>query len=246
MEFLATLGSVINKTMLAPQNIIGTVGNLVFPDAYYIGDVSIDTFKDEDHNYKAKVTKYPTETGATLADHVTIDPAVITISGEVSDLTSVSIRDAGVLRNPGALLNSAISSVMGASSMKRSGIVWEQLRAVQTNRELLTVQTNLQIYNNMIITSLRAKQDTNTAGTLRFKAVLEEVLTIDFGQREDALTLEVPEDKAVTTTAKNNKATSSRAKSSTTKKMGLQKPTNVDTSKAIKTKDTSLLYTWIG
>ncbi len=246
MEFLATLGSVISSTMLAPQNIIGTVGNLVFPDAYYIGNVSIDTFKDEDHSYKAKVTKYPTETGATLADHITIDPALISIKGEVSDLTSMGVRDVGILRNPGALLNSAISSVMGASSMKRSGIVWEQLRAVQTNRELLTVQTNLQIYNNMAITSLRTRQDTNTAGTLRFEAVLEEVLTIDFNQRADSVTLEVPEDKAVTDTAKDNKATASRAKSSTTQKMGLQKPTNVDTTKVIKTKDTSLLYSWVG
>ncbi len=246
MSFIDTISGVIGNAILAPQNIIGTVGNLIFPKSYYIGNVAIDTFKEEEHNYKATVTKYPTETGATLADHVSIEPAVITIHGEVSDLTSMSMRDIGIIRNPGALLNPVINSVMGASSMKRSAIVWEQLRAVQTNRELLVVQTNLQVYENMIITSLKARQNTTTAGTLRFQATLQEVLTIDFEEIAGGATFEVPENKATTDVAKNNKSTASRIKSTSAKKMGLQKGKQSTVNKAVTPKETSLAYAIFG
>ena len=211
--------SEVVSSAISVNGIAGTIGNLVFPDTYFIGNVAIDTFKDEAHEYNAKVTKYPTERGVTMADHMVIEPAKITIQGEVSDMESMGAENAvALIQHPEAIVDAGLSAIGGGSAaVKKSSLIWGQLRAVQSKRELLIIQTNLQIYTDMVITKLQTSQDTDTAGGLRFIATLEEVIAIDFEARDtDGKTLEAD--------GVDNADTADRMSSTTTKDSGVLKP----------------------
>ena len=206
------------SSAISLTGIAGTIGNLVFPDTYFIGNVAIDTFKDEAHEYNAKVTKYPTERGVTMADHMTIEPAKITIQGEVSDLESMGAENAALIQHPEAIIGAGLSAIGGGSgAVKKSSLIWGQLRAVQSKRELLIIQTNLQIYTDMVITKLQTSQDTDTAGGLRFVATLEEVIAIDFEARDT-------QGKTLETDGVDNADTADRISSTSSTDSGVLKP----------------------
>jgi hypothetical protein len=200
-----------------------TFGMMRFPGGYAIAEIPIDTFLKVDHTSKATPTKYPVETGANYSDHIVIEPMEVKISGLVSDV-SADPYEYGV-----SSLLDGVSGFMGAGAMGagamagKTSSIWDQLRAVQTSRVLFSVNTGLVFYENLCITSLQVMQDRNTSGSLRFVAQCQEILSIDFEQRQDNLATEVPEgSKAQTDIAKTNKDTNART--TPTKKKGEYKP----------------------
>jgi len=225
MDFIGKIAGAITSVLGGnASSLVGVVGNMVFPEHYFIGTVALDTVTDEDHNYEAEPTAYPVENGVEMNDHINIKPAKVKIKGEVSDLEGMDMANSGIIMHPMAMLDTLKTSILGGGgAMKKSNMVWEQLRAVQTNRETLTVATNLSIYEDMYIVGLRTHQNTDTAGTLRFEATLAEVPTIDFASRSNSPTLSVPESKQTTNTAKTQKDTVDRANSSRGSSQGSKK-----------------------
>jgi len=192
---------------------IGTIvstsqfGFMRFPGMYAIAEVPIDTFLKVDHESRATPTKYPVETGANYSDHIVIEPMRVTISGLISDLDFEPY-----LYGVTPLLG-GMESFMNYMLNSKSSAIWNQLKAVQTSRVLFSVDTGLEWYDNMCITSLKVTQDKNSLTSLRFVAVCEEILTIDFEQRQDNLATTVPESTGGTSTteiARSNGSTQAR------------------------------------
>lgn len=201
MALLNEIGAGLGNLGIARQ-----VGRLFFPRQYKLGDIEIDTNLNESHSATAQVTQYPVETGGNMADHIVIDPITLNINGAVSDIASNEFLDYGLV----GLGKEIVNFLPGGDSLTRSQTAWAQLRLAQTNRELLTVQTGLMVYQNMYIVALTSTQDKDTSQMLTFQATLQEVLSIEFDTRADATTTSV--DNPVTETAKNNGTTDSQMK----------------------------------
>ncbi len=201
-DFMFTVGGLIGNVISSSR-----IGAMLFPGVYNIAQIPIDSFLKIDHESRATPTKYPVETGANYSDHIVIEPAKVTVSGLVSDveLKPFTYGITPELGEVATFMNNILNS--------KSSAIWNQLKAVQTSRTLFTLEAGIETYDNMCITSLRVSQDKNTSGSLRFTAVCEEILTIDFEQRENNLATSVPEDvggKSTTDIAKNNGDTHTR------------------------------------
>lgn len=131
--------------------IIHSVGGLVF-DA---------TFK-ESHEDTSTVTDNPVETGVSISDHMYRNPRKLTITAGVSN---TPVHEDDIER-----FNSNISRVAEA---------WKQLRDLKNAAEPFDVQTGLDLYTNMVCTSLKTEQDKDTGQVLHFDAELREVIIVN-------------------------------------------------------------------
>ena len=121
-------------------------------------DRAIDLNPDVDHQKTVTVTPYPIESGGSLTDNAVVEPDVLTLRSYVSDL----------LISENTALNVPANS--------RAAAAWGIISEMFERREPLTVVTRLQQYDNMLITSLRSRQDEETGNALVFTMRLEEVL----------------------------------------------------------------------
>lgn len=128
---------------------------------------AFDTIVREGHTSELEVTENPVETGVVVSDHAFMKPARLEIEGAVGDVWLYGQDEIG---NP-------IDDVF-ASSVSRSAVAFQKLLGLQRSAELFSVQTGLKLYPNMIVASLSADQDAETAAILLFRASLREVIRV--------------------------------------------------------------------
>jgi hypothetical protein len=185
-----------------------------------IGTITLDVVTEETHQSDLAVTENPVESGALVADHATLDPQQITVSGLVVDYEPPSIpeiaADDSLLGQAEALVDRAdlpgpvaaftpqtlvraqrqLSSYVdqvrvlqykaqsaaraiadwlpgsdtGAAdtsgSEDRVARVYAQLKALQKSGGTIDVQTGLQLYSNMLIISVAARQTVDGSAEL--------------------------------------------------------------------------------
>jgi hypothetical protein len=108
------------------------------------------------------VTDNPVETGVVIADHAFDRPVRLTITAAVSDLPP-----------PGK--DQDAFAVVGTS---RSMAAYAWLNQARRAHEPFSVQTGLDLYSSMLITSLRTKQDKDTSRVLKFTVELREIVYV--------------------------------------------------------------------
>lgn len=218
---IGDLGSLGGSIGLASQ-----VGQLFFPREYKIGSIDIDTVLSESHTSTAEVTRYPTELGVQITDHLQMAPYTVTINALVSDIAGNEFADFGMV----GMAKDAYDAVSGLFSestdkgsaeedLTRSKEAWAQLQAVQEYGVKMELVTNLRTYENMVITSLACTQDKDTMMIIDFTITLTEIVTVDFLKLSGGLNTSTS--KPETETAKNNQPTDDRvakSDSATTKK----------------------------
>lgn len=127
-----------------------------------VGSFTFDATYFEQHTGSVTVTKQPVEFGASIPDHAFVEPLMLTISGGVGDTAFVP--------NP---------SFDASSSASRSASAYQKLLLTMNNRELLTVQTGLAGYSNMLIVNLNTVQDAETANIFNFIMQLQKIALIN-------------------------------------------------------------------
>jgi hypothetical protein len=213
MSVLNTIGSSIGSNL----GIARQMGRIFVPRKYKIGDIRIDTVIRESHASTAAATRYPTELGASMADHIVINPKTLTVNAIVSDIVPSEAIDYGLTGLVGDL-----AALSGKNTTSRSKTAWARLKNLQSQRELLTIETNLCIYENMALVSLSNVQDKDSSNALFFTATFEEILTIELVAGGTAIFLV---DDPITETSKNNQGTSDNMSSK--KIQGKLKPSEV-------------------
>ena len=118
----------------------------------------VDVYTDENHKQTVTKTKYPVETGSSLTDNAVVDPKTLVLKGYVSDL------------NP---LLGGLISIPGPG---RGQEAWQRIVALKDAREPITVVTALEVYANMLITSIEAPRTSGTGQGLQFTITMEEIL----------------------------------------------------------------------
>lgn len=127
-----------------------------------VGAFTFDSTYFERHNASLTVTDQPVEFGANIPDHAFVQPISLTVSGGVSDNP--------LLPNP---------SFDASSTASRSASAYQKLLTVMNARQLVTVQTGLTGYANMLIEHIDTVQDADTANIFNFVMQLRQILQVN-------------------------------------------------------------------
>lgn len=112
-----------------------------------IGSLLVDAFTSERHQRKNTITKYPVEDGIQLSDHMITDPDILAVTG-------------------------IIEPILDGSNLATA---YKTLKDIRTNKELVTIVTGLQVYENMGMTTFNISRNANNGGSLEFTATFQEV-----------------------------------------------------------------------
>ena len=118
-----------------------------------IGFVTVDVAVDMSHSRRASVTQSPIENGTVVSDHVTLEPARLTISGFVTD-------------TPFFLTGFNLGAARSSATFHLLELMWE-------SRQPFIVFTPRRLYTNMVIESLTVPESPESA--LRFQCELVEI-----------------------------------------------------------------------
>ena len=142
---------------LASGVVLPPLGQQLLYIKYNVGGLFLDAFLKVVHTLNLTVTQHPVETGANISDHAYIEPAQLQISFLMSDCAT-----------------SIIPGQFGDWS-SRSVSAFQALRQIQLQRVPVQITTRLNVYQNMLITSLLPTEDNTTCHGLRGTCTLQEI-----------------------------------------------------------------------
>ena len=140
-----------------------------------IGGISFDSVISENYSNPARITRNPVESGASISDHVIIEPKSVNMEILVSDSPNSiaeSVED----------LVTAANGLIGSSTseqLTRSQAAYALLLELQAKKETFDVQTGLLLYENMFVTNIAPTRNKANALALRAVISLEEMLTVE-------------------------------------------------------------------
>jgi hypothetical protein len=127
------------------------------PERRQIGAIPFDVLLEETYEHTGRLTKNPTETGASIADHFFLEPVILSITGEVTN-------------SPIQFFPSEFVGIQ-----ERAIEAWQQLRALHELGQPLDLLMGFDLYRNMVLTELTTQRTPATGQRLVFRAVLEEI-----------------------------------------------------------------------
>lgn len=141
-------------------------------------DLLIDVSLSEDHERTAQLTDSPVEVGVDMSDHRRVGPALLTMQSLVAGTTQAIDVDqfrGFDFRRPEDV-EDAIRAAMLDRPVVRPKDAYAELEQLFAQAKLLTITTELRVYERMAITSLRVHRDSNTGDALVFNATFREVV----------------------------------------------------------------------
>ncbi len=125
---------------------------------------SFDAVIREGHTSRTTITKNPIATGAKVSDHAYMEPDELFLEAAVGDVWLHALDSNG---NP-------VQDVW-ASDGGRSANAWKLLRNLQRAMEPFSVQTGLDLYENVMIEQMFTEQDDATSTVLFVRVQLTTV-----------------------------------------------------------------------
>ena len=105
------------------------------------------------HSQSSRITEFPVESGSVITDHIQSQPNRVTVRGMIGSLFAV-----------------------GSYKSEQVPNAWQALRKSREKGELFTFATDLQIYENMAIASVRTPRTKHTGRTsMVFELDLKEI-----------------------------------------------------------------------
>lgn len=160
--------------------------------------VELDAMVSETPEFGATVTKNVVERGAEVNDHVSLSPLILTMEGVISDTPTSLVK---------TLTGGALADFKKAEdrpAQKAYGV----LKKMWETAEPITFVGRLEVYKNMVITSLSAPVRAQTGGALMFTCRMQKV--------------NIVESKTITLEKLNQNDKSTRAKAAPVANMGYQ------------------------
>lgn len=117
--------------------------------------LELDLVTSERHERRAEITQFPIEDGSTISDHIILRPKTIKLEGLVS--------------------NTPIQILGGLSFEDRVQNAFDVLEQLYENKEILTVVSGLDVYEDMAFSELIYPRDFTTGQALEVKATLEKI-----------------------------------------------------------------------
>lgn len=174
--------------------------NLFIRTKKSIGGIQLDAVLSESHTNTVRLTKNPVEVGTDITDNAIIDPAKLSIVATVTD-SPLGLASLGRIVD----FVTGLFGTSTSSNLTRSNAAFNALIQLQNEREPISIQTKLKLYENMIITNVSTQQDKDTSRIVELFISLEklnivntEVTTLEADSLLEGVTKEQgsPADKA--------------------------------------------------
>ena len=183
-------------------------------EAPQIGALTFDAVLEEITSKSVTITEFPIEFGANVNDHRILNPNRYIMTGAVSDtplgfgLTDAALIGTGLLGNAiggraGGIAQSIAIYALAGSEKTRSATAWATLTAIMNSGEPFSLQTGLEILDNMVITRLDTRRTPANEGGLEFIAELRELQIVYTSLIKAPIesALQLPENDTATTQA---------------------------------------------
>lgn len=161
--------------------------------------ITVDATVNEEHNSNAKTTDNPIEDGASVVDHVQIEPKILTIEGVISD-SPLGFPVIGNIQN----VVRTVTTLFGKSSRSIDG--FNELVKLQETRTPFTVITGLKRYENMIMEELSVPRTSQTGRAIHFRAKFKQIIIVS------SKSISVANNKIASTAKKTASATVDKGK----------------------------------
>lgn len=122
-----------------------------------IGAIEIDAVLNENHQFDADITENPVEDGTIFSDNVVLQPIRLEMTCRITD---------------------ASPSLLLLRSAGTADDAYKSLVTLQRSRETFDVVTGINVYKNMMLQSLSIPREASDGKSLRFNAVLKEILIV--------------------------------------------------------------------
>lgn len=153
-------------------------------DGYSVGAVELDLILSENHSKEAEVTENPLQDGRAVSDGIYLRLREGTLTGLVSNH---SLKHTEQLSEQ---TSEAIMDLADAKPLKnRAAETWEELKATMDRRELVTIVTALEVYENVAITRISAPRDGDSGDAQEFEISFKQVETVKL--REEQVSAQV-------------------------------------------------------
>ena len=167
-----------------------------------IGVLELDALLTENTSLSSQITEYPIEDGTVISDHITRESERLSLSG--------------VITGTGTLFNVGLGKYKLIAAK-------ETLRELHAKRELVTIVTGLDVYEDFAIESLDIERNSDDGERLNISAEFRKIQKVTLRKEE------VPPDNA----APNAKGKAGQTKAKTGKAQ-TGKPTNTQAQKITK------------
>ena len=136
--------------------------------------IYFDTAETVVKNFPNKVTNHPIEDGSPVTDHIVSEPKKITVSGVISDASFFFAADDTF---------SKVSTLPDGTSKRvpvegRAQKALDQLEQIRDGREVFTLQTRNEIFEQMVFTSFSVPRDANTGDAARVRFTAQQIETV--------------------------------------------------------------------
>lgn len=157
-------------------------------DGYSVGEVELDLILDEHHSKDAEVTENPLQDGRAVSDGIYLKLRDGSLTGLVSN-HSLKHATPPDIQSAEALLEQAESYTLE----NRAKQAWEDLKGVMNRKELVTIVTALEVYENVAITHIETDRDGDSGDALEIKISFKQVQTVKLKEDKVSLAMQ-PED----------------------------------------------------
>lgn len=134
--------------MLLPSSIFTKNEQLFATNQQQIAGVPINVKVSEQHSFEASVTKTAVEDGSQVAEHVTLNPAKVTVSFELTN---------------------------SGDNLQKAQLAFERLRILLLERKPVELKTEHAIYTNMVLVNLSPLHQAPYKGALKCSATFEQI-----------------------------------------------------------------------
>jgi hypothetical protein len=123
-----------------------------------LSGIPLDVVVSEGHQSTLEITSNPVEFGAAVTDHAYIKPVTLTLEAVIGE------RGKGIAAKDG---------------QTRVAAAWQALRELQASAEPFDVASGLELYENMLIKTLKSDRTKDRARVLSFTADLQQVILVE-------------------------------------------------------------------
>ncbi len=163
----------------------------MYDKPYAVGDIQLDLILSESHSLTSTVSEHPVEEGATISDHIQQNLRVGKLTGLVSNF---SIQTGG-----------------GDGATNRAMNAWTLFHNLWKRRELVTIVTTLEVYENVAVTNVSTERSSTSGDALQFEVSFQEVRQPKLQEVTLAATVQPPKMNTKQQRQASNKVRNGRA-----------------------------------
>lgn len=153
--------------------------------------IVFDASITENHQRRSEATKFQTENGQTISDHIVVMPFVLSLqvltsdspisplTGALTAVATAALAQSNVIQNAAqAVAAASVSAQALAGMFSPSQGVYQQVLALQDGKFPFDVMTSIGLYRNMWVENVGVPRDNKTGGGLIFNLELVQLLLV--------------------------------------------------------------------